>query len=134
MAGRDDVIATLRAYVAALNDGDVDAVVARVTADFVSEHTATLGESFRGRDEYRARLPAFFRLLPERVYEIEDVIVDGDRAALPYTLRAMAARAGGEPRSIVLRGVFVFDWRDGLIARRVDYWDTSEFLGQLTDT
>ena len=111
----------VRGYVAALNAGDVEAVLEHVAADFVSEHTSALGESFTGRDEYRARLPAFFALLPERRYEIEDVLVDGERAAVPYTLRASGA---------VIRGVFLFTCRDGLIARRVDYWDSTEFLRQ----
>jgi steroid delta-isomerase-like uncharacterized protein len=111
----------VRGYVAALNAGDVEGVLEHVAADFVSEHTSALGESFTGRDEYRARLPAFFALLPERRYEIEDVLVDGERAAVPYTLRAAGA---------VIRGVFLFACRDGLIARRVDYWDSAEFLRQ----
>jgi ketosteroid isomerase-like protein len=111
----------VRGYVSALNDGDVDAVLEHVAVDFVSEHTSALGESFTGRDEYRSRLPKFFALLPERHYEIEDVIVDGQRAAVPYTLRI----AG-----VSIRGVFVFTFRDGLIARRVDYWDSAEFMRQ----
>ena len=111
----------VRGYVAALNDGDVEAVLEHVAADFVSEHTSALGESFTGRDEYRSRLPRFFALLPERHYEIEDLIVDGDRAAVPYTLRAGA---------VTIRGVFVFTCRDDLIVRRVDYWDSAEFLRQ----
>jgi steroid delta-isomerase-like uncharacterized protein len=126
-----DVGAVVRAYVAALNEGHVDAVLVRVAPDFVSEHTSALGESFAGRDAYRARLPGFFALLPSRHYEIEDVITDGQRAAVPYTLRALAARPDGEHRPIVLRGVFVFTCRDGLIARRVDYWDSMEFRRQL---
>ena len=115
----------VRGYVSALNDGDVDAVLAHVAADFVSEHTSALGESFTGRDEYRARLRKFFALLPERHYEIEDLIVDGDRAAVPYTLRAGV---------VTIRGVFLFTFRDGLIVRRVDYWDSTEFLRQLDPT
>jgi steroid delta-isomerase-like uncharacterized protein len=116
--GVGDVV---RGYIAALNAGDVEAVLDHVTADFVSEHTSAIGESFTGRDEYRARLPGFFALLPDRHYEIEDVLVDGDRAAMPYTLRASG---------VVIRGVFLFTCRDGLIARRVDYWDSAEFLRQ----
>jgi steroid delta-isomerase-like uncharacterized protein len=115
------VAEVVRGYVSAVNDGDVDAVLAHVAADFVSEHTSALGESFTGRDEYRARLPKFFALLPERHYEIEDLIVDGERAAVPYTLRSGA---------VSIRGVFVFTFRGGLIARRVDYWDSAEFLRQ----
>jgi ketosteroid isomerase-like protein len=123
--GEVGVADVIRGYVAALNAGDVDAVVAHVTADFVSEHTSAIGESFTGRDEYRARLPKFFALLPECHYEIEDLVIDGDRAAVPYTLRAAA---------VVVRGVFLFTCRDGLIARRVDYWDSAEFLRQLDAT
>jgi ketosteroid isomerase-like protein len=120
--GVGDVV---RGYVAALNAGDIEAVLAHVAADFESEHTSALGESFTGRDEYRARLPKFFALLPERHYEIEDLLIDGDRAAVPYTLRVGA---------VVVRGVFLFTCRDGLIVHRVDYWDSAEFLRQLDAT
>jgi steroid delta-isomerase-like uncharacterized protein len=124
----------VRSYLAALDAGDIEATLGHVTADFVSEHASALGESFSGRDNYRARLPAFFALLPARHYDIEYVLVDGERAAVAYTLRTTAVRTDDTPTPVELRGVFLFTCRDGRIARRVDYWDSAEFLRQLDAT
>jgi ketosteroid isomerase-like protein len=47
--------------------------------------------------------------------------------AVPYT---MTATVQGKP--IRIRGMFRFRVRDGLIAHRVDYWDSAEFTRQTT--
>jgi ketosteroid isomerase-like protein len=113
------------AYVAALNSGDPDAIAAWVTDDFVNEHTSAVGHSLRGRAAYRERLPQFLGEMQGLRYEIEDLIVDGDRCAVPYT---MTATWSGHPFRI--RGIFRITLRDGLIAHRVDYWDSLDFLRQ----
>ena len=58
-------------------------------------------------------------------YEVEDVVVDGDRAAAAYTLHATV-----NERPITIRGVMWFNIRDGLIAKRTDYWDSLVFQRQ----
>ena len=107
-------------YVAALNAHDADAVVACVAEDFVNEHTSVAGTGVVGRTAYRKRLDGFLREFEDLRYAVEDVLVDGDRAALAYT---MTFRLGGVAQRI--RGVFRFRvGADGLIAHRVDYWDS----------
>jgi ketosteroid isomerase-like protein len=113
------------AYVAALNAGDPDAIAACVTDDFFNEHTSAVGHSLRGRAAYRERLPQFLSEMEGLHYDVEDVIADGARCAVPYT---MTARWCGHPFTI--RGVFRITVRDGLIAHRVDYWDSLDFLRQ----
>ena len=49
----------------------------------------------------------------------------GARVAVAYTLHAHV-----NERDVAVRGVMRFDVRDGLIARRVDYWDSTVFLRQ----
>ncbi|MFC0862289.1 nuclear transport factor 2 family protein [Sphaerimonospora cavernae] len=112
-------------YIQALNHHDPDAIAACVTPDFHNEHTSVAGTSLRGRDAYRERLPTFLGQFTDLRYEIEDLIVDGWRAAVPYR---MSFHHDGRP--VVIRGMFRFTVADGLIAHRVDYWDGADFARQ----
>ena len=120
-ATRDVVVA----YLDAINAGDADAAADLVADDFHNEHTSALGNSLRGRDAYRERLPRFLAEFAGLHYELEDVIVDGARAAVPYT---MTCEWRGHP--VCIRGMFRFRVVDGHIAHRVDYWDSNEFERQ----
>ena len=114
-------------YLEALNAHDADRVAACVADDFVNEHTAVLGHSRRGRAEYRAALDGFLSEFAELHYELEELIVDGANAAAAYR---MSFRRGGKP--VRVRGVFRFRVDgEGLIAHRVDYWDSGEVTRQL---
>jgi ketosteroid isomerase-like protein len=112
-------------YLAAFATGDPDAVVANVTDDFVNEHTAALGSGCTGRDEYARRVPGFLASMPGLRYEVEDVVADGDRVVAAYTLHTHV-----NDRDIAVRGVMRFVVRDGLIAHRIDYWDSLVFKQQ----
>ncbi|TQS45801.1 nuclear transport factor 2 family protein [Cryptosporangium phraense] len=105
-------------YLAALNAGDADAVAACVTDDFVNEHTSAAGRSLRSRAAYRERLGGFLAEFENLHYDVEDLLVDDDRAAVAYR---MSFRLHGKPVSV--RGMFWFRVEDGLIAHRRDYWD-----------
>ena len=118
-------------YLAALNAHDPDAVAACVTADFVNEHTSARGTSRTGRDAYRAALPGFLERFAHLHYALEDVIVDGDRAAVAYRMTCEWRDDDGRSHPVSLRGMFRFRVVDGLIAHRVDYWDGSEFERQV---
>ena len=113
-------------YLEALNSGDPDRIAACVSEDFYNEHTSALGHSRRGRASYRERLPSFLAEFAGLHYEVEDTIVDGARAAVAYT---MTCRYQGTPVSV--RGVFRLRVEDGLIAHRVDYWDSTAFRAQV---
>jgi predicted ester cyclase len=121
-----DPAAVCVAYLAAFATGDPELVLAHVADGFVNEHTAALGESSAGIDEYRRRLPGFIASMPELRYDIEDVVATGDRVVIPYTLRARV-----NDRDIAIRGVmrFVVD-TEGCITHRVDYWDSEVFRRQ----
>jgi hypothetical protein len=78
-------------------------------------------------------LGKFLREFRELHYEIEDVIVDGERAVVPYVVSADWFEGGKDdavPRRISLRGIFRFRVAEGLIAHRVDYWDFADFQRQ----
>jgi len=113
------------AYLAAFGTGNPDAVTALVTDDFVNEHTAALGGGCVGKAEYVRRVPGFLASMPGLRYEVEEIIADGDRAAVAYTLQARV-----NDRDIAIRGVMRFRVEGALIAHRTDYWDSLVFKQQ----
>jgi steroid delta-isomerase-like uncharacterized protein len=113
------------AYLAAFATGDPDAVVAHVGDDFVNEHTAALGSGCTGRDEYARRVPGFLASMPGLRYEVEDVVADGERVVVAYTLHTRVS-----DRDIAVRGVMRFRVEDDLIVHRTDYWDSLVFQQQ----
>ena len=116
----------VRSYLGAFATADPDAIAAHVTDGFVNEHTAGLGSGCIGRAEYRNRLPGFLADMADLDYEIEDLLVDGDRAAAFYTMTA--SWQGSTP--ITIRGVQRLEVRGDLIHHRTDYWDSAVFLAQ----
>lgn len=112
-------------YLASFATADPERVVAHVTDDFVNEHTAALGSSCAGKDEYARRVPNFLASMPQLRYEVEDVVADGDRVVAAYTLHTHV-----NDRDVAVRGVMRFQVRDGLIAKRTDYWDSLVFQQQ----
>lgn len=122
--GRSPAAAAL-AYLDAFESDDPDRIAAQVTDDFVNEHTAALGVGCAGRDEYRNRLPDFLSSFTGLRYDVEDVVTDSDRVVVAYTMRAIH---DGHP--VEIRGVMWIVVRDGLVARRIDYWDALTFLRQ----
>lgn len=113
-----DVVGVVRSYLDAFADGDADAIAAHVTADFANDHRSTLGVSCRGRDEYRRRLPGFLAAFPGLRYEVVDLLADGERVVVAYTMHAAL-----DPGPLAVPGVMWFDLHDGLITRRVDLFD-----------
>jgi len=118
-------------YLEALNAHDPDAVAACVTNDFVNEHTSARGTTRRGRDAYRAALPEFLARFVGLHYAVEDVIVEGERAAVAYRMTCEWLGDDGRRHPVALRGVFRFGVVDGLVAHRVDYWDGADFERQV---
>lgn len=114
-------------YLGSFAGADPDDIASRVTADFVNEHIAAIGRGCVGRDAYRQRLPGFIASFAGLRYDIEDVVVDGERVVVAYTMRARWQ----DERPIDVRGVQRLVVRDGLVARRVDYWDSLVFLLQV---
>jgi ketosteroid isomerase-like protein len=125
----------VRAFLAAFETGDADAVAAWVTADFVNEHLAELGSACRGRDEYRRRLPGFLSTFVGARYsivalaEVTDA-ANGSDACPGGVVARYRFEATYEGSPIDIPGVMWFDVRDGLVARRTDLWDSLTFLRQ----
>jgi len=120
----------VRAYLAALNAHDPDAVCELVAEDFFNEHTSVRGTSFRGRAAYRQRLDGFLASMADLAYDIEDLAVDGDKVVVAYRMSARWDH-DGDRRPFTIRGVFWFTVADGLVAHRVDYRDGVDFEQQV---
>ena len=120
------VEALVRSYFAAFAGGDPVTIADHVADEFVNDHTAALGEGCVGREEYLARLPGVLADMQDLRYEIDDLVVDGERAMVTYTL---TARWQGS-RPVVVRGAQRLVVRDNRIVSRTDFWDSADFLRQ----
>lgn len=127
-AGSDtptDPGAVAASYLASFATGTPAAVAAHVNDCFSNVHTSALGAPSQGKAEYLSRLGDFLATFEGLNYEAEEILVEGDRVAAAYVMRA---RANGKPFEI--RGVMRLLITDGLIEQRVDYFDSLSFLQQ----
>lgn len=134
IAQRNGAEATVRAYIYGLNSGDPEVPAACVSDGFVNEHISTSGERVVGRDAYRKRLVAFLADFRDLHYEIEDMIIDDQRVAVPYVMTGKWAGPETGSQSEIpfsIRGMFRFRVENGKIAHRIDYWDSADFERQV---
>ena len=120
--------AVVRSYLASFATADPDAIAAHVSDDFANRHTSALGSRCDGRDAYRERLPDFLASMPGLEYGLDELVIDGDRAAAFYTL---TGTWGGVPFSV--QGAQRLVVRDGQITSRLDHWDSAVFLRQVDE-
>ena len=92
---------------------------------FENLHQSALGESCVGRETYRERLASFLSAFKGLDYELVDTVTEGNRVVASYMMRAVH-----DGCAIEIPGVFVIVVADGLIRRRVDYFDSLTFLRQ----
>ena len=117
--------AVAASYLASFATGDPAAVAAHVSDDFSNQHTSALGSPSQGKAAYHERLAEFLTTFSGLTYEVTDILVEGSRAAAAYVMRA---RVNGT--AIEIQGVMRLTITDGLIERRVDYFDSLTFLRQ----
>ena len=137
MAGEDNA-AVVRTVYSGFNTGDIDAVVALVTDDFVLEDVAQ-GLTFRGPAGGREWLSAWRTAVPDSLTEITSLIEQGDWIATEHTgrgthtgpLRTPAGELPPTGRPIELRFAEIFELRGGKIARLRAYWDVATLLRQI---
>ena len=123
--------AAVQHYLDALNDHDADAIAACVTEDFENEHTSALGHGLQGREAYRARLTGFLAEFADLHYDVEEFVVEGDRAAVAYRMTFDWLGDPPQRHPVAIRGMFRFRVHEGQIAHRVDYWDSADFRRQV---
>ena len=116
-------------YLRSFSGNDPDAIAAHVSDGFRNEHQSELGTGCVGRDEYRRRLPHFLESFIDRVYSIDDIVVEKRESVKEVVVRYRFEATYGEQR-VEIPGVMWFSVREGQIVRRVDTWDSLTFLRQ----
>lgn len=104
---------------AAFGSGDVDAIMAQMTADCVFESTSPApdGGRFVGADAVREQWEKLFAGTPEPLFETEETAMLGDRAIVRWKF-SWAEEDGGRGH---VRGVDVLRLRDGKVAEKFSY-------------
>ena len=135
MAGttREAIVAILRRWVMAMNQRDLESLVALVAPDCVVQ--SSTGAALSGRDGIRHLYGDWFSGFPDMVTHAEDMLVDEDRAVLIFTA-AGTDRGGfmGLPatgKSFRQSGVIVLTIADGLVVRYRSVYDFTGLLIQV---
>ena len=110
--------ATIDNFNQAFNRHDADALAALLTEDTVFEDTSPQpdGRRIEGKAAVVEFWRAWFARNPDAHFDAEEVIVTGDRAVVLWVYRKMR---NGEPWH--LRGVDIFQVRDGKVAAKLAY-------------
>ncbi len=114
-----------RSYLNAFATGDPADVAGHVTDDFENIQVGLLGTGCSGADTYRERLAGFLGAFTNLRYDVEELIVDGDKVAAAYKMTFT-----DDGRSMEIEGVMIMTIKDGKIAVRKDYWDGLSHLKQ----
>jgi len=118
MASPEQVQAAVEAYVAAYQENDRDAFLDVFATDgVIVDPVGTLPHA--GREARGAFWDTVHQLTERMTFDVKDVVVCGDEAAMVFRIHAGAAAAG-----IVLDAVDIFEVDDdGKIASMRAYWD-----------
>jgi ketosteroid isomerase-like protein len=123
---RDQAMEVLKAFGKAFNKGDADAILECVTDDFewrLSEGPeAPDGRIVRGKEEVRATLAERAALYTDVRFSETQVFFADDQVIGRF--RATGTYADGRPLDV--RGVDVYDFKDGKIAVKDSYWKDIE--------
>ena len=119
--------AVARSYFEALAARDREATAALRSPEWIGDVIA-LGVVLRGPDEGRALFEELYGAFPDLEITIEDVIADGDRAAVRWR---MVGTHTGTPlqgveatgKRVETRAVDWLDIEDGLVTRTTAYFD-----------
>jgi ketosteroid isomerase-like protein len=84
-------------------------------------------DAIRPADEIVAYFGTVVSSYPTARWEVTDVIADGERAAVQFTLREFSSELG---RELVSEQVAIFRTTGGRITSIVGYYDTDEFRTQ----
>jgi steroid delta-isomerase-like uncharacterized protein len=131
----DPNIELVRAGFEDFNAGDLDACVARLTADFVI-NLAELAEPMHGREAWRRGAELMRRGFPDITAQIEDIFADRDRVAVRLTFRGThAGEFLGLPatgRSVHYVSHEFYRLADGLMAEEWICSDMASLMRQIS--
>ncbi len=119
---------------AAWNTHDLDRVLAFYAPDYEGQDVAQEGTQY-GHEGMRQTLARYFQALPDVRFGVDDVIVDGERAAVVWTAEGthmgslMHVPASG--RRVTVRGMPAFTLSDGKVCRATYMWDVAGLLRKI---
>jgi steroid delta-isomerase-like uncharacterized protein len=103
--------------------------------DDVSYEDPGLSVALKGKDQVRGFAQSFFDAFPDLKAEIISTIVSGNRGASEWRISGtQALDLAGIPatgKRMDLLGASIYEFEDGKIKRKVDYWDFATALRQL---
>ena len=124
---REEDVRALRGSYEALNRGDIPGTVEFLAADAEWHESEALPDAgvYRGRDAVRQFLEDFLESWERFHQEVEEVVVEGDRAALMILLTASGRGSGA---TVDARYAHVWTVRDGKGVRVDAYYDRDAAL------
>lgn len=137
MSEQDNLL-TIRKVIDALNRHNAEATVQYLAADVKGMAPDSPGNL--NRDQIRQYNQRFIQAVPDLYFEIKDLVAQGDRAVVSWTVRGMhkapleLPTGGAIPatnKQIRVPGVTICEFRDGMVIRQEVYWDQVTFLTQI---
>lgn len=116
---------------AAWNTHDLERVLAFYAADYEGQDVAQEGTQY-GHEGMRQMLVSYFQALPDVRFGVDDVIADGERAAVVWTAQGthlgslMNIPASG--RRVTVHGMSAFTRAGGKVRRATYMWDVAGLL------
>jgi predicted ester cyclase len=130
----DDAKRVVASFVGAINAGD-DAALSDVLGDDFVDHTSAPGQREGVEGFVGDKLAVLRAAFPDLVLTVEDELVEGDRIAWRWTLRATntGSFAGLAPtgKPVVFQGLNIERLADGRIVEHWSIHDALELLRQL---
>lgn len=117
-----DARAVIDRLAEAMNDHDLDRMVALFHPDYVSRQPTHPGRAFIGREQVRANWAAMLGGIPDFRAEVVRSVQDGELNWSEWAWRG--TRSDGDPFDV--RGVTIFQVRDGLIVAGTLYVEEVE--------
>jgi steroid delta-isomerase-like uncharacterized protein len=115
----------------AWNAHDPARVAVCYAPDYVGEDVGAPGFQ-RGPDEIRKVTQYYLRAFPDLRIDLDDLIEDGDKAVIVWTLRGTQRgtfmRIPPTQRVVAVRGTTIVELEAGLIARATRIWDVAGLL------
>ncbi|MFN8590202.1 MAG: nuclear transport factor 2 family protein [Thermomicrobiales bacterium] len=124
-------------YAAALNDHDLDGLVALYADDAIVDQAIQNGLVFRGHDAIRGWLAANLDAVPDLAISTEQVIAQGNQIAWAWNYAGtytgqFPGYPAGTGQTITLRIVSMFELdNEGKIVRETLYYDNDAFLSRV---
>ncbi len=117
--------------IAAWNAHDVERLASLYTPDY-EETDVGQADPQRGRESIRRTATRYLRAFPDLQVTLNEVVIDGDRAALAWTWcgthRGTMLNIPPTGRHVTVRGTSFLTFEDGLIRRGLRVWDMAGLL------